>query len=96
MRPFEIGLVLPTMQFGPTRETARWPQIREIAMTAESMGADTVWVADELLWRADDGPPRGAWDGLPLAGAVAAVSGSTTESRPRWARSVPPDSRRST
>jgi hypothetical protein len=27
------------MQFGPTRETARWPQIREIAMTAESMGA---------------------------------------------------------
>jgi hypothetical protein len=39
MRPFEIGLVLPTMQFGPTRETARWPQIREIAMTAESMGA---------------------------------------------------------
>jgi hypothetical protein len=49
MRPFEIGLVLPSMQSCPSRKTARWPQIRGIAMSAESMGADTVWVADELL-----------------------------------------------
>ena len=74
MRPFEIGLVLPTMQFGPARETARWPQIREIVATIEAIGADTAWVADELLWRAEDGPPRGAWDGISVAGAVAAVT----------------------
>jgi len=72
--PFEIGLVMPIAQFGPERTTPRWPVIREIALRAEAMGFDTLWTPDELLWRAEDGPPQGVWDGVSMAGAVAATT----------------------
>ena len=75
MRAFEINVVLPVMQFGPERTTARWPDLRRMALLAEEIGFDTLWVADELLWRGGDGEPhRGAWDGVSMAGAAAAVT----------------------
>jgi alkanesulfonate monooxygenase SsuD/methylene tetrahydromethanopterin reductase-like flavin-dependent oxidoreductase (luciferase family) len=74
VRTFEIGIVLPLMQFGPDRETARWPAIREMAVQAEAIGFDTIWTPDELLWQMEDGPPRGVWEGVSMAGAVAAVT----------------------
>ena len=77
MPPFEIGIVMPIMQFGPDRETARWPDLREMALRAEAIGFDTIWTPDELLWRMDDGPPRGVWEGVSMAGAVAAVTSRT-------------------
>ncbi len=46
MRPFEIGVVLPLVQFGPERVTPRWPDILEMALLAESMGFDTLWTPD--------------------------------------------------
>lgn len=78
MRPFEIGMVLITGQFGPERETARWTQLRDLALRAEAMGFDTVWTPDELLWRPADRPPTGFWDGVAMAGAVAAVTNRVT------------------
>ncbi|MEW5990256.1 MAG: LLM class flavin-dependent oxidoreductase [Chloroflexota bacterium] len=74
MPTFEIGIVLPLAQYGPDRETARWPDIRAMAVRAEEIGFDTIWTPDELLWRTDDGPPRGVWEGVAMAGAVAAVT----------------------
>ena len=74
MRPFEIGLVLPLAQFGTERFTPRWTEIRQIAQRAEQMGFDTLWTPDELLWRAEDAPPQGIWDGVSMAGAVAATT----------------------
>ncbi|MFN8622948.1 MAG: LLM class flavin-dependent oxidoreductase, partial [Chloroflexota bacterium] len=75
MGGFEIGLVLPLMQEGAERTTRRWSEIRAIALRAEALGFDTVWVPDELLWRAGEGePPRGSWDGVSMLGAVAAVT----------------------
>jgi alkanesulfonate monooxygenase SsuD/methylene tetrahydromethanopterin reductase-like flavin-dependent oxidoreductase (luciferase family) len=74
MPAFEIGIVLPIMQFGPERTTARWVDIRDMAIRAEAIGFDTVWTTDELLWRMEDGPPRGVWEGVSMAGAVAAVT----------------------
>lgn len=73
-RAFELGLVLPLIQHGPDRATASWATIREMAVRAEAAGFDTIWTPDELLWRVDDGPPRGAWEGVAMAGAVAAVT----------------------
>lgn len=78
LRPFEIGVVLSIMQFGPERVTPRWIVIREMAVRAESMGFDTLWTPDELLWRVEDAAPRGAWEGVSMAGAVAA---STTRAK---------------
>lgn len=74
MESFEIGVVLPVMQFGPDRVTARWPGLREMALRAEAIGFDTLWTPDELLWRSEDGPARGFWDGISMAGAVAATT----------------------
>ena len=74
MRPFEIGVVLPLAQFGPERITARWTEIREMALRSEAMGFDTVWTPDELLWRSKDGPHMGVWDGVSMAGAVAGAT----------------------
>jgi alkanesulfonate monooxygenase SsuD/methylene tetrahydromethanopterin reductase-like flavin-dependent oxidoreductase (luciferase family) len=78
VKPFEIGVVMPIAQFGPERTTARWPELREMALRAEAMGFDTIWTPDELLWRVEGGPPRGVWDGVSIAGAVAAVTTRTT------------------
>jgi alkanesulfonate monooxygenase SsuD/methylene tetrahydromethanopterin reductase-like flavin-dependent oxidoreductase (luciferase family) len=78
MGPFQIGIVLPIAQFGPERTTARWPELREMALRAEAIGFDTIWTPDELLWRVEDGPPRGVWDGISMAGAVAAVTTNVT------------------
>ena len=74
MRPFEIGVVLVTGQVGPERVTARWSELRDLALRAEAIGFDTAWTIDELLWRPADRPPIGFWDGVAMAGAVAAVT----------------------
>ncbi len=74
MRAFEIGVVLPIMQSGPDRTTVRWPELQRLALKAEAIGFDTIWTPDELMWRQDDGPPRGVWEGIAMAGAVAAVT----------------------
>lgn len=74
MRSFGIGVVLPLNQSGPDRVTPRWSDIREMALRAEAIGFDTVWTPDELLWRPKDGPLMGVWEGISMAGAVAATT----------------------
>ena len=74
MRSFEIGVVLITGQYGPDRVTVRWSELRSMAVQAEALGFDTVWSPDELVWRLPKGPPEGFWDGVAMAGAIAAVT----------------------
>lgn len=71
---FEIGAVVPIIQSGPDRSAPGWPEVRDQARRAEEIGFDTIWMPDELLWQTEDGPPRGAWDGISMAGAVAAAT----------------------
>lgn len=78
MRPFEIGVVLPIMQFGPERTTPRWPELRAMALRAEAIGFDTLWLPDELVWFHEGAEPQGAWDGVSMAGAAAAVTSRIT------------------
>jgi alkanesulfonate monooxygenase SsuD/methylene tetrahydromethanopterin reductase-like flavin-dependent oxidoreductase (luciferase family) len=33
-----------------------------------------VWTPDELLWRRPESPPQGFWEGIAMAGAIAAVT----------------------
>jgi alkanesulfonate monooxygenase SsuD/methylene tetrahydromethanopterin reductase-like flavin-dependent oxidoreductase (luciferase family) len=74
MRPIDVGVVLITGDPGAARTTARWDGIRELALRAEAIGFDTVWSPDELLWRPKDRPPLAMWDGVSMAGAIAAVT----------------------
>ena len=74
MRSLEIGLVLPMEESWTDGSTPRWVEIREFAIRAEGIGFDTVWIPDELLWRPPDGPVRGWWECVGMAGAVAAAT----------------------
>jgi alkanesulfonate monooxygenase SsuD/methylene tetrahydromethanopterin reductase-like flavin-dependent oxidoreductase (luciferase family) len=74
VRSFEIGVVLPLNQSGADRVTSRWSGIREMALRAEAIGFDTVWTPDELLWRPADRPTMGVWEGIAMAGAIAATT----------------------
>jgi alkanesulfonate monooxygenase SsuD/methylene tetrahydromethanopterin reductase-like flavin-dependent oxidoreductase (luciferase family) len=74
VRPVEIGLVLPMGDTFVDGSTARWVDIRDLALRAESIGFDTVWTADELLWRPADGKPQGWWEGVAMTAAVAAAT----------------------
>lgn len=78
MAPFGIGVVLPLMQYGPDRVTARWTDIRALAIRAEEIGFDTIWTPDELLWVYPDRPARGVWDGVSMTAAIAASTSTAT------------------
>lgn len=76
MRTFEIGLVLPLNQSFGDGSTARWTEIRDMAVRAEEMGFDTVWAPDELLWRDKEANEGGTgwWECVAMTGAVAAAT----------------------
>jgi alkanesulfonate monooxygenase SsuD/methylene tetrahydromethanopterin reductase-like flavin-dependent oxidoreductase (luciferase family) len=74
MRTLEIGLVLPMEESWIDGATPRWNEIRELAIRAEEIGFDTVWIPDELLWRPPDGQVRGWWECVAMTGAVAAAT----------------------
>ncbi|MFV1963527.1 MAG: LLM class flavin-dependent oxidoreductase, partial [Acidimicrobiia bacterium] len=73
MRPLEIGLVLPLLEDPPSGDAYSWEGLKARATRAEVLGFDTVWVADELLWKVPSWPgPRGSWECVAMTGAVAA------------------------
>jgi alkanesulfonate monooxygenase SsuD/methylene tetrahydromethanopterin reductase-like flavin-dependent oxidoreductase (luciferase family) len=74
MRPFEIGLVLPLWDSFVDGSTSRWVDVRNLALRAEELGFDTVWIPDELLWRPTADDPQGWWEAVAMAGAVAAAT----------------------
>jgi alkanesulfonate monooxygenase SsuD/methylene tetrahydromethanopterin reductase-like flavin-dependent oxidoreductase (luciferase family) len=68
-----LGLVLPMWERPPGGAAPSWSEIRAMARRGEELGADTVWLADEILWRVPGWlGPVGWWDCLTMAGAVAA------------------------
>lgn len=73
MTQMKIGLVLPMLEAPADGGKPDWESIRRMAQLAEELGFDTVWIPDELLWRVDEWPgPRGWWECVAMAGAVAA------------------------
>lgn len=67
-RPFAIGVQLPEVE----REV-RWRELRQMAITAQDVGFDSVWVGDHLLYRTD-AEARGPWEAWSLMAAIAAVT----------------------
>ncbi|MFW2340479.1 MAG: LLM class flavin-dependent oxidoreductase, partial [Acidimicrobiia bacterium] len=76
MRPLSVGVQLPEVE----REV-RWDEMRSMAVLAEEIGFDSIWVGDHLIYRPDDGPPRGPWEAWSLLAAIAA-STNTVEIGP--------------
>lgn len=62
----KIGIQLPEVE----REVS-WKEVRDIALTAESTGFDSVWVGDHLLFRDEGTGTRGPWEAWSLLAALA-------------------------
>jgi alkanesulfonate monooxygenase SsuD/methylene tetrahydromethanopterin reductase-like flavin-dependent oxidoreductase (luciferase family) len=50
-RPVKVGLVLPLVERQQSGKTARWRDLRAMALLAEDVGFDSVWLPDHLLFR---------------------------------------------
>ena len=74
----EVGLVLPLEETHMGGGTARWDDLVEMAVEAESVGFDSVWVSDHLMLHNEGEPIHGAWECWSLA---AALAGRTTTIR---------------
>lgn len=68
-RPLKVGVQLPEVEY-----VASWPEQRAMALAAEEIGLDSVWVGDHLLYRGDGLPDRGPWDAWSTLAALAAVT----------------------
>lgn len=68
-RPLKVGVQLPEVEW-----VARWPQLREMARTAEAVGLDSIWVGDHLLYRGDGRPACGPWEAWTTLAALAAAT----------------------
>jgi alkanesulfonate monooxygenase SsuD/methylene tetrahydromethanopterin reductase-like flavin-dependent oxidoreductase (luciferase family) len=68
-RPCKIGVQLPEVErFVP------WPELIGMAQSAESVGFDSVWLGDHLLYDLPDGTVRGPWEVFTSLAALAAVT----------------------
>lgn len=68
-RPLKVGIQLPEVE-----RVVRWPELAEMARTAEAIGLDSIWVGDHLLYR-DEGPqPVGPWEAWSTLAALAAIT----------------------
>lgn len=68
-----FGLVLPMCEGPQDGVKPTWSDIQALAARAEHLGFDTVWTADEIIWRFPDwSGARGWWECLTMTGAVAA------------------------
>lgn len=65
----QIGVQLPEVE-----RRVGWPELRDLARTAEEVGLDSVWVGDHLLYDLPDATVRGPWEAWTTLAAVAAVT----------------------
>jgi alkanesulfonate monooxygenase SsuD/methylene tetrahydromethanopterin reductase-like flavin-dependent oxidoreductase (luciferase family) len=65
----KIGIQLPEVE-----RVVRWSELREMAVTAERIGLDSIWVGDHLLYRDDGAAARGPWEAWSTLAALAAVT----------------------
>ncbi len=77
--PLRLGLNLPYAEGQLDGATPRWSDIRAIAIAAEDVGFDAVWISDHVGFgdpARDDGPEawHGAWESWTLLSALAAAT----------------------
>jgi alkanesulfonate monooxygenase SsuD/methylene tetrahydromethanopterin reductase-like flavin-dependent oxidoreductase (luciferase family) len=68
-RALKVGVQLPEVE-----RVVGWAELREMAHVAESIGLDSLWVGDHLLYRYPDGDARGPWEAWSLLSALATVT----------------------
>jgi probable F420-dependent oxidoreductase len=73
-RPLKVGVFFPHVEREMAGRTPRWNEVLTVARTVESMGFDSFWLPDHLLFRPQGEEPQGQWDCWSLLAAVAACT----------------------
>jgi alkanesulfonate monooxygenase SsuD/methylene tetrahydromethanopterin reductase-like flavin-dependent oxidoreductase (luciferase family) len=73
-RPFKIGFMLTAMFGGMRDGLVRWPEIRAMAECAESVGFDSFWIPDHLIFKEEGKAAHGPWECWSLLSALAAAT----------------------
>ena len=68
-RPLKVGVQLPEVE-----RVVPWPEYRDMAVRAEQIGFDSIWVGDHLIYRGADDSVTGPWEAWTLLAALAAVT----------------------
>src|SRR5215471_12993973 len=70
----KIGVVLDLSEDSLDGRTPTFRDLREMAVIAEQVGFDSLWLADHLLYRFPNQPDSGPWEALTMLSALAAVT----------------------
>lgn len=67
----KIGVALPMTQDSKTGHMPGYREVRTFALQAETLGFDSIWLFDHLLFRFPDQPTGGIWEIWTLLSALA-------------------------
>ena len=74
-RTLKVGLMLPQTEGLRGSGVRGWGEVKEMALLAEQVGFDSVWLVDHLLYRLEgEEQARGVWECWSLVSAVAAIT----------------------
>lgn len=73
-RPLKIGLYIPNGDGPMGNGVAHWSDVLRLAQTAETVGFDSIWVADHTLFRFEGVPTHGRWECWSILSALAAAT----------------------
>ncbi|PYM62885.1 MAG: LLM class F420-dependent oxidoreductase [Candidatus Rokuibacteriota bacterium] len=67
----KVGLEVLLAENHWLRRAPRYAEIRDLALRAEAMGFDSLWLYDHLLYRDAEGRPHGIWECWTMLSALA-------------------------
>jgi probable F420-dependent oxidoreductase len=70
----KIGVILDISEDSLDGRTPTFRDLREMALLAEQVGFDSLWLADHLIYRFPNQPERAPWETLTMLSALAAVT----------------------
>ena len=68
-RPLGVGIQLPEVE-----RVVRWPEIKAMAVLAEQVGFDSLWLGNHLLYRQASGEVLGPWETWTSLASLATVT----------------------
>ena len=77
-KKMKLGLVLETAEGALQGKTPTFREIQELALTAERVGVDSLWVCDHLIYRFPGQEEQGIWEVFTVLSALAAVTTQIT------------------
>jgi alkanesulfonate monooxygenase SsuD/methylene tetrahydromethanopterin reductase-like flavin-dependent oxidoreductase (luciferase family) len=73
-RAIDVGLIITTVEDRDRDWILSWNDIKELVVTGEQAGFDSVWIPDHLIHEPEGVEPYGIWEAWSLISALAAVT----------------------